>query len=58
METAGAGMVKNQVEKLREKRDERKQFTVKMKPEVEKMNSVPELREAIVKILEYLDGIK
>ena len=58
MGTAGAGMVKNQVEKLREKRDERKRFTTKMKPEVEKMNSVPELREAIVKILEYLDGIK
>jgi len=58
MGTAGAGMVKNQVEKLREKRDERKRFTVKMKPEVEKMNSIPQLREAIVKILEYLDGIK
>ena len=58
MGTAGAGMVKNQVEKLREKRDERKRFTVKMKPEVEKMNSVPELRDAIIKILEYLDGIK
>ena len=55
METAGAGMVKNQVEKLREKRDERKQFTVKMRPVVEKMNSVPELRDAIVKILEYLE---
>ena len=58
MGTAGAGMVKNQVEKLRESRDERKQFTVKMKPVVEKMNSVPELRGAILKILEYLDGIK
>ena len=51
-------MVKNQIEKLREKRDERREFTVKMKPEVEKMNSVPELRDAIVKILEYLDSIK
>ena len=58
MGTAGAGMVKNQVEKLRERRDERKQFTVKMRPEVEKMNSVPELRDAILKILEYLDSIK
>ena len=48
-------MVKNQVEKLREKRDGRNQFTAKMKPEVEKMNSVPELRDAILKILEYLE---
>ena len=55
MGTAGAGMVKNQVEKLREKRDDRKQFTAKMKPVVEKMNSVPELRGAILKILEYLE---
>jgi len=55
METAGAGMVKNQIEKLREKRDEGKRFTTKMKPEVEKMNSVPELRGAILKILEYLE---
>ena len=58
MGTTGAGMVKNQVKKLKEKRDERREFTVKMKPEVEKMNSIPQLREAIVKILEYLDGIK
>ena len=58
MGTTGAGMVKNQVKKLKEKRDERNQFTAKMKPVVEKMNSVPELRDAIIKILEYLDGIK
>jgi len=58
MGTAGVGMVKNQVEKLKERRDERKQFTAKMKPVVEKMNSVPELRDAILKILEYLDSIK
>ena len=55
MGTAGVGMVKNQVEKLKERRDERKQFTAKMKPVVEKMNSVPELRDAILKILEYLE---
>ena len=48
-------MVKNQVEKLKRKRDDRNQFTAKMKPEVEKMNSVPELRDAILKILEYLE---